>query len=87
MDAGSGGAPTGEAGICHAYGMLELIRRSAPGLLLWLALPSPAFAYIDPTAGGLMLQTLIAGAFGLAFWFRDALASLARRLMGRGPKG
>lgn len=63
-----------------------LRRLAVPSLLLWLAFPSRAHAYIDPTAGGLMLQTLIAGAFGLVFWFRDAISAFWKRLSGSRPK-
>jgi|CXWL01.1.fsa_nt_gi hypothetical protein len=67
--------------------MRTLGRSIMPALLLWFALPARAHAYIDPTAGGLMLQTLIAGAFGLVFWFRDAISAVWKRLTGRRAKG
>lgn len=62
--------------------------RTAAVFLLLLAFPADAHAYIDPTAGGLLLQTMIAAAFGLTFWFREGLAGLWRRLTGapRRPK-
>lgn len=67
--------------------MSRLCRTAVPVLLLLLALPVQAHAYIDPTAGGLLLQTTIAGAFGLIFWFRDRIAAAWKRLTGgRAPK-
>jgi hypothetical protein len=59
-------------------------------LLLALLLPWPAWAYVDPNAGGVLLQLLtplfaaVAGAW-LFFrrWIADACRRLWRRLLGR----
>ena len=32
--------------------------------LAWLLSPSPAYAYLDPGTGGMLLQLLLGGAFG-----------------------
>ena len=41
--------------------------------------------YVDPGAGTLLLQALVAGAVGAFFTFRAALVRFVRRLMGRSP--
>jgi hypothetical protein len=38
--------------------------------------PAPALAYIDPVAGSVMLQVLIAGALGALFAFKQAGAAV-----------
>jgi len=51
--------------------------------------PAPALAYIDPVAGSVMLQVLIAGVLGALFAFKQAgfavkstLSRIWRRLTG-----
>jgi hypothetical protein len=43
---------------------------------LLLLLPKRASAYTDPGSGALLLQTLVAGLTGLAFYFRRFLTRL-----------
>jgi hypothetical protein len=40
-------------------------------------------AYLDPGAGSLFIQALIAGIFAVPFFFRTRLAGLADRLSSR----
>ena len=54
-----------------------------------LVAPAPALAYIDPVAGSVMLQVLIAGVLGALFAFKQAgaavkmtISRLWRRLTG-----
>ena len=42
--------------------------------------PRPALAYIDPVAGSVMLQVLIAGALGALFAFKQAGAAVKMTL-------
>jgi hypothetical protein len=37
------------------------------------------FAYIDPGAGSLVIQALIAGALAVPFFFREKLSRIFRR--------
>lgn len=57
--------------------------KSASLFALYLALaPSPAFAYVDPGFGSLVLQALAASIVGGLFYFRqvrDAIFSFFRR--------
>ncbi len=50
-------------------------RNTAFGASLCLAvlLSSPAYAYVDPGSGTLLIQMLIAAAVGVSFYFRKAL--------------
>ena len=55
----------------------------AAGILLWAA---PAYAYLDPATGSILLQGLLAGVAGLIvvlrlYWAR--LTAFFRRLSGR----
>lgn len=47
---------------------------------LLVILVSPAYAYIDPGSGSLLLQFLVAGAVGLFFKFRIFFTNLLVRL-------
>lgn len=40
----------------------------------------PVFAYIDPGAGSLLIQALIAGLLSIPFFFRTAIRSTLQRL-------
>jgi hypothetical protein len=40
----------------------------------------PIFAYIDPGAGSLLIQALIAGLLSIPFFFRTAIRSTLQRL-------
>lgn len=42
------------------------------------------FGYIDPGAGTIILQTLIAAALGVVIFFRNAVKRLFLLVMGRG---
>lgn len=42
-------------------------------------------AYIDPGTGSFLLQSAIAGAIGVFFYFRTAIKRLVNRLLGRNP--
>jgi hypothetical protein len=72
-------------------------KRQASGLLWGIAvaagitfLPSrPAYAYLDPGTGSFLLQILLAGFLGLVLTlrlFRDKIAAVFRRLLGRQPE-
>lgn len=52
-------------------------------LLLLLALPRPAHAYVDPSAGSLLLQLILGGIAGLMVALRLSWKRLAG-LFGRG---
>ena len=58
---------------------MKTIDRIFAGFLV-LLFASPAFAYIDPGSGSLLLQFLIAGAVGLFFKVRIYFAGLLLRL-------
>lgn len=42
------------------------------------------FAYIDPGAGSMVIQAVIAGALAIPFFFRTQVARLFARIRGRG---
>jgi hypothetical protein len=44
---------------------------------------SMTIAYIDPGTGSFLLQSAIAGAIGVFFYFRAAIKRLVDRLLGR----
>jgi amino acid permease len=46
-------------------------------MVLLLLLPTPVFAYIDPGAGSMAYQVLLAGVMALSFTFRRSLSRLA----------
>lgn len=52
-------------------------------VLLVLALPMPAHAYVDPGTGSLVIQALIASAVGFGLTMRRQIAHLARRMRPR----
>lgn len=60
-------------------------------LFLALLLPSPAFAYIDPGSGALLVQALVGAVFSAlaaaALWWRNLRAWLARFGGKRGGTG
>jgi hypothetical protein len=63
--------------------MLKISALVATVLALWTA---PAYAYLDPTTGSILLQGLLAGIAGVMvvgrlFWTR--VKAFFRRLMGR----
>lgn len=64
-----------------------MLKSPAFGAVLCLAifLSSPAYAYVDPGSGTLLVQMLIAGAVGISFYFRKALFRLTS-LFGGQPK-
>lgn len=43
-------------------------------------------AYLDPTAGSMLIQTLIAAALVIPFTLRSRIARGIDRLRGRGPR-
>ena len=62
-------------------------------LLLLLSLPTPAWAYVDPNAGGLLFQllaplfaALVGGWLFLRRWIADTARRLWRRLTGHQPE-
>ena len=40
----------------------------------------PVFAYIDPGAGSLLIQALIAGILSIPFFFRTSIRSMLQRI-------
>lgn len=56
--------------------MTILLRFLIALLLVGIVAPAPALAYIDPVAGSVMLQVLIAGALGALFAFKQAGAAV-----------
>lgn len=69
-----------------------------PHLALWtaavacLAAPAPALAYLNPDAGSMLLQVLLAGAAGLAvagklLWGRIVALFARRRTRASGGEG
>jgi hypothetical protein len=48
----------------------------AAALLVFLATPSTAHAYLDPGSGSLLWQALIAALFGGMFYFRRFIAQV-----------
>jgi hypothetical protein len=59
-------------------------------LMLWLSLCSPAQAYVDPNAGGMLFQLLapvmaaiVGGWLFLRRWITDLVRRTWRRLTGR----
>lgn len=48
--------------------------------LLVVLYPAAAHAYIDPGSGALVLQAIIAGVVGAAFYFRDKILLIAEKL-------
>ena len=65
-------------GWCRPREPRELIRRATEGFRLVLIL-----AYIDPGAGSLVIQALIAAALSVPFIFRRAIASAVQRVRPR----
>jgi hypothetical protein len=68
----------------------QRLARLWPALLVLLWLPAPAWAYIDPNAGGMLLQLLaplfaaVVGAWVfLRRWIGEHFRQLWRRLTGR----
>ena len=43
----------------------------------------PAYAYIDPGSGSFLLQMILAGIAGAAFYFRELVAGALRKIFGR----
>lgn len=46
---------------------------STTGLLAMLAVPAPAYAYLDPATGSIILQAVIGGIAGATLFFRTSL--------------
>lgn len=72
--------------------LMAFARASAIALAAVLAFTTPAFAYIDPNAGGMLFQLLaplfaaVVGAWlFLRRWITDLLRRLWLRLTGRQP--
>lgn len=42
------------------------------------------FAYLDPGAGSLVIQAILAGILAIPFFLRSQLTSIVRRIRGRG---
>jgi hypothetical protein len=62
-------------------------------LLLWTSLTTPAFAYIDPNAGGMLFQLLapvmaaiVGGWLFLRRWISEWARRAWQRLTGRKPE-
>jgi len=56
--------------------------------LIFLALESPAFAYLDGATGSIILQAMIGGVAGAMVYFRllkERAKALFARVTGRGP--
>lgn len=56
--------------------------------LIWVALESPAFAYLDGATGSIILQAMIGGVAGAMVYFRlfkERAKALFARVTGRGP--
>ena len=65
-------------------------RLSSAALLLLLAAPTPAHAYLDPGTGSMLIQAALAALFGLGLALRQVrsrLAAAARWLLRSREKG
>ena len=65
-----------------AYGVIAI-----GGFVVVLGLPGAAYAYVDPTTGGYLLQILLGGAGGLYVLFRivgSRILSFFRKKKGNG---
>jgi hypothetical protein len=51
-------------------------------VLLSLLVATPAMAYLDPSTGNFILQSLIAGAFGAYLFFKMNMKALRDRIQG-----
>lgn len=49
-------------------------------------LPSLAILYIDPVAGSIVIQAIVAGAVGGIAFFRRSIARFFRLILGRQPQ-
>ncbi len=45
-------------------------------LILFAAMPQAAHAYVDLGTGSMIVQSIMAGALGLGFFFKDRLFSI-----------
>lgn len=64
----------------------SMIGLAAPSLLLWLAFPSAANAYLDPASGSILLQVILGGIAGAGLLIRMYWAKLLQ-LFGLGKAG
>lgn len=46
----------------------------------------PAFAYVDPVSGAMLLQIVVSGVTGFLLVFRRAVANFFRKVFRRTPK-
>lgn len=65
---------------------MSFLRAIGPAALLFIGLVGPAYAYVDPGSGSLLLQLLIAFAVGLMFYLRKFRQKVAEFLNLRGRK-
>jgi hypothetical protein len=59
-----------ESSMTHHSALARGLGLFAAALLVFLAAPSTAHAYLDPGSGSLLWQALIAALFGAMFYFR-----------------
>lgn len=65
---------------------MSFLRAIGPAALLFIGLVGPAYAYVDPGSGSLLLQLLIAFAVGFMFYLRKFRQKVAEFLNLRGRK-
>jgi hypothetical protein len=61
---------------------ISLLRIFVVAIVLSVGVASPALAYLDPSTGNFILQTLIAGAFGAYLFFKVNMKAIRDRLQG-----
>ncbi len=61
---------------------ISRLRVLLTALALSTLVASPALAYLDPSTGNFILQTLIAGAFGAYLFFKVNLRAMRERIQG-----
>jgi hypothetical protein len=60
------------------------MRHTAPVLMAFMEASSAmVFAYLDPAAGGMIIQTLIAAAVAVPFILRSQIARVVARVKGQ----
>ena len=60
---------------------------SAAGFLTMLGLSEPAYAYLDPATGSIILQALIGAVAGATLFFRTSLMRVRMVFSRRKPSG